>query len=182
MRQINGPRLRRILDHLQGVSKVADFTSSAVGVTPKMIQKTSKMVYLFSPESLTPAVCLNVPEMKLGMRWGWIIVLLIIGSTVSAWGARQISGSVLAVDTSANQVLIAMSGSGTQVTVRLVSKRLPRAVRAGSIIQAWGDFVKGNKRLFQARRLTTTDPTGVRRRLTKQRAPDSGSGTMRTFR
>jgi len=39
------------LDHLQGASRVAYFTSSALGATPKMIQKTSKMVYLFYAEA-----------------------------------------------------------------------------------------------------------------------------------
>jgi hypothetical protein len=40
----NGPRLRRIWDYLQGAPKVAYFTYSAFGATPKMIPKTSKMV------------------------------------------------------------------------------------------------------------------------------------------
>jgi len=52
--------LRRILDHLQGASRVAYFTSSALGATPKMIQKTSKMVYLFYAEALKPRKLLDM--------------------------------------------------------------------------------------------------------------------------
>ena len=45
--------MRRISDHLQGPPKVAYFTYSAFGATPKVVQKTSQMVPQIFSESLT---------------------------------------------------------------------------------------------------------------------------------